>query len=128
MLDITQAKHCQHAYYAEQPTDCAWQLNGFTGTFEYTDPARVPELFRNLAVEYWGLEKYRRVDLAKLNQLLNELWEGPGSCAKISDIIWDIRIARREDLLGVRKDPLKGYVTPTIDDYVATPEDGAKSL
>lgn len=123
MLDLEKCKQRQHQYWSEDSTVGPNTLNGFAGTFNYTDPARVPELFRNLAVEYFGLERYRSVKLDRLNDLVNELWEGPGSCAKISDVIWDIRIARRVDPTAPRRDPLKGYATPTIDDYVATQAD-----
>lgn len=114
MLDLEKCKHGASQYWAEQPTDKPWLLNGFTGTFAYTDPVTVPELFRNFAVEYFNLERYRRVDLDKLNTVLNDLWEGPGSCAKISDLIWDIRINRRAGNTDV-KDALAGYDTPTVD-------------
>lgn len=117
MLDLESCKQRQHDYYASQPTDNPHTLNGFTGAFAYEDPVSVPELFRNFAVEHFNLERYRRVDLDKLNTLLNELWDGPGSCAKISDLTWDIRIARRA---GNTKDALAGYDTPTVDSQLET--------
>lgn len=120
MLDLESCKSQQHEYHAGQPTDQPWKLNGFTGVFAYEDPATVPELFRNFAVEYFNLERYRRVDLDKLNAVLNDLWDGPGSCAKISDLTWDIRIQRRQ---GNTKDALAGYATPTVDSDLAPQED-----
>lgn len=120
MLDLEHAKQSQHRYYADN--DYAYGVNNITH-FEFTDPARVPELFRNFAVEYFGLEKYRRVDLDKLNSTLNQLWTGPGGAAAVSDLIWDIRIARRAG--SSVKDALAGYDTPTVDsDLAPTVETG----
>ena len=122
MLDLHKAKQRQRDYWLSQPTDQPNSLNSFAGEFDFQDPARVPELFRNLAVEAFGLERYRSVKLDRLTELANKLWQGPGSCAEISDYIWDIRIARREDPTAARRDPLKNYATPTIDDYVHNTE------
>ena len=121
MLDLEAAKQRQHEYYANLPTD-TWGINSIE-TFAFSDSDLVPELFRNFAVEYFNLERYRRVDLDSLNATLNELWDGPGSCAKISDAIWDIRIARREG--ATVKDALAGYSTPTVDSDLVVQEDGA---
>ena len=115
MLDLDQAKTSQHNYYANLPTE-GYNVNCIR-EFAFTDTDTVPELFRNFAVEYFGLERWRRVDLDKLNATLNELWSGPGSAARISDITWDLRIARREGLES--SDALKGYETPTIDSDLA---------
>jgi len=115
MYDIIEAKQRQHDYY--NSCDYVHGINTIEH-FAFEDAGTVPELFRNFAVEYYNLERYSRVDVDKLNADLNELWDGPGSAAKISDIIWDIRIARREG--GTVKDALKGYATPTVDsDLVA---------
>jgi len=111
MLDIEQAKQRQHEYYAAN--DYAHGVNTITD-FAFEDPARVPELFRNFAVEYFGLERYRRVDLEKLNTVLNDLWQGPGTAAVISDLVWDIRIARRQGKTDVSA-VFKNLDTPTID-------------
>lgn len=118
MLDIYRAKATQHDYYAGN--DYAHGINSVE-SFNFTDPARVPELFQNLAVEAFDLERFRRVDLGKLNELCNELWDGPGSAAKISDYIWDIRIARREGRVG--RDALRGYATPTMDSELTVSEE-----
>lgn len=120
MYDIEQAKQRQHDYYLQD--DYLHGINQIT-EFNFEDPALVPELFRNFAVEYFNLERYRRVDLDELNRVLNDLWDGPGSAAKISDIIWDIRIRRREDPRSRPQDVFKGYVTPTVDSELEAQDD-----
>lgn len=111
MLDLEVASKSQHDYYANLPTD-THGINSIE-QFAFSDHNLVPELFQNFAIEYFNLERWRRCDLDELNRVLNELWEGPGSAAKISDAIWDIRRHRRAGTEP--KDSLKGYDTPTID-------------
>jgi len=96
MLDIHKAKQSQHDYYADRAENHQADSLAAITQFEFSDPARVPELFREFAVETQNLERYRRVDLDKLNAQLNELWQGPHSLVTISDIVWDHRIQRRE--------------------------------
>ena len=119
MLDLEVCKAQQHEFYSNMRSDSESYTVNAIRKFAFSDTELVPELFRNFAVEYFGLERFRRVDLDKLNATLNELWEGPGSAAKISDITWDIRIARREGREA--KDELKGYDTPTIDSELGEP-------
>lgn len=120
MLDLERCKQQQHDYYASLPTE-GYNINCIK-QFAFSDTELVPELFRNFAVEHFNLERFRRVDLDKLNSALNDMWDGPGSAAKISDYVWDCRIARR---LGVEGgvDALKGYATPTVDSELEVSED-----
>jgi len=120
MLDLHKAKQGQHDYY--NTNDYAHGVNSITH-FNFTDPACVPELFRNFAVEYFSLEKFRRVDLERLNEVLNDIWPGPGGAALISDMIWDIRINRRAG--NTTADPLKNYNTPTMDSDLAVSDQGS---
>lgn len=119
MLDLYECKAHQNEFYSTMSAeDNSYTVNAIQ-QFAFTDTELVPELFRNFAVEYFNLERFRRVDLDKLNATLNELWDGPGSAAKISDMTWDIRIARREG--SESTDALKGYDTPTIDSELSEP-------
>lgn len=111
MMDLEQAQQSQHNYYAQQ--DYAHGVNSITH-FDFQDSSTVPELFRNFAVEYFNLERYSRVDLEQLNAVLNQHWQGPGSAARISDWIWNIRIARRAGSTDA-PDQLQNYATPTVD-------------
>jgi hypothetical protein len=42
-------------------------------------------------------DKFDRVPLSAVNSIANEFWNGPGSCAFISEVIWLCRIARAND-------------------------------
>lgn len=115
MLDLEKCKYSASEFYANLSTDPEDHTVNGIKQFAFSDIALVPELFRNFAMEYFDIERYRQVDLDELNRVLNELWDGPGSAAKISDIIWDIRIARRENPTKKGRDALKGIAVPTID-------------
>ena len=122
MLDLQQCKQSNHEFYSRMPTGEDDHNVNCIQQFAFTDTELVPELFRNFAVEHFKLERFRRVDLDKLNEVLNEMWDGPGSAAAISDYTWDIRIARRagsDDTV----DALKGYATPTVDSDLAPASD-----
>lgn len=118
MLDLHQCKQSNHEFYSRMPTGEDDTNVNCIQQFAFTDTELVPELFRNFAVEHFKLERFRRVDLDKLNQVLNEMWDGPGSAAAISDYVWDCRIARREGTEDTL-DALKGYDTPTVDSDLA---------
>ena len=112
MLDLQQCKQSNHEFYSNLPTE-GYNVNCIR-QFAFSDTELVPELFRNFAVEHFKLERFRRVNLDALNTVLNDMWDGPGSAAKISDYTWDLRIARREGREDTT-DALKGYDTPTVD-------------
>ena len=96
MLDIHKAKQTQAAYFARVAESGHANSISAIEHFQFTDPARVPELFREFACETQNLERYRRVDLDLLNSTLNDLWQGPHSLVTVSNIVWDHRIQRRE--------------------------------
>ena len=122
MLDLERAQQAQNNYYSTLSTEAdSHTVNAITH-FAFSDAARVPELFRNFAMEYFNLERYSRVDLDRLNSVLNELWDGPGSAGKISDIIWEIRKNRRANVENPGQ-ALKGYVVPTVDSDLQAVED-----
>jgi hypothetical protein len=119
VLDLQRCKTQQHEFYSNMRSDSdSFTVNAIQ-QFAFSDTELVPQLFQEFAVEYFNLERFRRVNLDELNNKLNELWEGPGSAAKISDMVWDIRISRREG--KATTDALKGYETPTIDSELGEP-------
>ena len=123
MLQLEPLKQSAHNYYSQMPCgEDDFTVNSIR-QFAFSDTELVPELFRNFAVEYFKLDRFRRVDLDELNRVLNELWDGPGSAAKISDMYWDLRLARRAELEGKETDVLKGYETPTVDSNLEVESD-----
>jgi hypothetical protein len=117
MLDLVPLKEANHQFYAAMSTDPShFTINAVTGPFRFSSHSTVPQLVQALAMElYPDALKFSRIKLELVEAAINEVWEGPGSAAKVSDIIWDMRLARRADPNTTAKDVFKGLETPTID-------------
>lgn len=131
MFDYEKARQSTLAYWNNQPQDIPFYINGFAGTFAYSDHSLIPQSIQSFLLEYfWDqLAETRRnhitsISLDKINSCLNELWEGPGSMQKLVNIMYDIRKSRQSGENN-SKDVLKGYHTPTLDSnlVVDTSED-----
>lgn len=105
------------AYWDRQPTDKPYELNGFNGTWAFTDHRKVPGGLRDFIMECFPkLMRFSRVDIEKVNELMNDVWEGPGSMSKIARLHNEMRAERQRD---PDEEPVKKDKTPvpTIDDY-----------
>lgn len=102
-------------YWENQPTDQPHSLNGFKGTWAFSDHNLIPDGLRNFIMESFPkVEKFKRISLDQINALMNDVWEGPGSMPKIARLTKEMRIARQSGIDTSAKD------TPdvkTIDDY-----------
>ena len=58
-------------------------LNNFDGTFQISDHTRIAEELIPFLMVNFKTAKIRRIPLEDINNLLNEVWEGPGSMEKI---------------------------------------------
>jgi len=122
MYNYASSKASSVAYWESTPTDQPWLLNGFQGTFAYSDHSLIPQTILEFLHEYYykklgDLRKnhIKTIDLNEINDLLNEVWDGPGSMPKLVSMTHDMRIARLDIVSDDAKDPLKGYDTPTIE-------------
>lgn len=109
-------------YWSNQPTDQPWLLNGFKGTWAFSDHDLIPEIIREFLLEkfYDRLGETRKghiksIPLDEINAAMNEVWEGPGSMRKIITAMFEMRRSRLSNTVYDTKDPLKGYETPTIE-------------
>ena len=109
-------------YWSKQPTDQPWLLNGFRGTFAYSDHRRIPEALLEFLLEHFykrlgDARKHhiKSIELDEINELLNDIWDGPGSMPKIARLTQDMRMSRLDIVIDDAKDPLKNYDTPTIE-------------
>ena len=109
-------------YWSKQPTDQPWLLNGFRGTFAYSDHRRIPEALLEFLLEHFykrlgDARKHhiKSIELDEINELLNDIWDGPGSMSKIAKMTQDMRMTRLDIVIDDAKDPLKNYDTPTIE-------------
>jgi hypothetical protein len=103
-------------YWERQPTDQPHTLNGFKGTWAFSDHNLVPEALRNfIMLSFPKAEKFRRIPLGDINDLMNDVWEGPGSMVKVKALEHELRVARNRLLSG--DDTKDKSDVKTIDDY-----------
>lgn len=101
-------------YWAKQPTDQPWLLNGFNGTFAITDHNGVAEELQNYVLECFPkVERFKRIPMEDINRVLNEVWEGPGSMVKVIERTHELRAARQ----ARSNETIKLDEVKTIDDY-----------
>lgn len=115
MYNYKTAAESSVAFWQAQPTDNPGSVNGFSGTWAISDHSLIPSALQDYIAEtFYGYTRLTRIPLEDINNALNEVWEGPGSMAKITELVYEKRQARQEGR-DDEKDPLKGYDTPTVD-------------
>ena len=122
MYNYVSSKESAVAYWESTPTDQPWLLNGFQGTWAFSDYSLIPQPILEFLHEYYNKQlgdlrknHIKTIKLNEINDLLNKVWDGPGSMPKIAAMTHDIRIARLSSNSDDTTDPLKGYDTPTIE-------------
>ena len=78
--------------YLEDP----FHPNGFNGTFQFSAHELIPSVFHGFLQRYFGQYKIRRVPLEKINQVMNDVWEGPGSLEKIFRLEEELRVSGKD--------------------------------
>jgi len=100
-------------YWEQQPTDQPWLVNGFKGTWAFTDHNLIPNSLTNFIMESFPkYERFKRIPLEDINTLMNEVWEGPGSMVKIQRLLEEARSKRTTGTASQDNSDVK-----TIDDY-----------
>lgn len=102
------------SYWEKQPTDKPWLLNGFAGTWAFSDHSLIPGELNNFIMEmFHPVERIKRIPLEDINKLMNEVWEGPGSMVKLEKL-WT---EKRNERLDKRTSSKDVFEQKTIDDY-----------
>jgi hypothetical protein len=70
-------------------------VNGFRGTWNFSDHTLIPETLYGFLTRHFGQAKLRRIPLDKINQVMNELWEGPGSLEKLFRLELEMKLSGR---------------------------------
>lgn len=116
------SKNSSINYWESQPTDQPWLLNGFKGTWAISDYSLIPGEILEFLLESFRdrLGEMRRghikaIPLNEINDLLNEVWDGPGSMVKIATLTYEMRQNRHKMAPKDIADVFKGYDTPTIE-------------
>jgi hypothetical protein len=81
-LDMTKEVETKISFY-KRDIDNPMSVNGFRGTWQFSDHRLIPDVFRGFLQRHYGVMRLQRIKIEDINVLLNELWEGPGSLEKI---------------------------------------------
>jgi hypothetical protein len=95
MLDI-QGITQERIEKMNEDIDNPYRLNGFSGTFAITDHRKIPEVLLGFLQHHFGIYRLKRVSLDKINEALNEIWEGPGSLAKVLNAELEMKLAGKD--------------------------------
>lgn len=82
MLDDTKIVQEKIEFY-KRDIDNPRSVNGFRGTWKFSDHTLIPDTLFGFLQRYFGQAKLRRIPLDRINQIMNELWDGPGSLEKL---------------------------------------------
>jgi hypothetical protein len=92
MLDEAKIVEDKIEFY-KRDIDNPNSVNGFQGTWKFTDHTLIPDTLFGFITRHFGQAKLRRIPLDKINQLMNEVWEGPGSLEKLFRLELEMRQA-----------------------------------
>ena len=122
MIQVTDPTSTAFDYWDNYPQDNPHLLNGFKGTFAFSDHLLIPEPLTEFLLEFYrgGIGERRSnhikaIPLEEINDLLNEQWEGPGSMSKIVRMTYDLKANRLLENPVDSKAALKGYEAPTFE-------------
>lgn len=127
MYDWKNSAELSAKYWETVPTDNPNTINGFAGTFNFSDHSLIPQALLDFISErFYKVVRFSRIPLEDINNALNEVWEGPGSMPKLIRMTSDMREARRENI-EVDTKALDKYEVPTIDDDLTVTDLEVKS-
>lgn len=92
MLDTKKILEDKIAFY-NQPkmVDNPFHPAGFRGTWAFSDYTLIPDILHDFLKRYFGVMRLRQIPLNKINELMNEVWEGPGSLEKVFRMEQDLK-------------------------------------
>ena len=76
--------------------DNPYSVNGFNGTWAISDHRLIPETLIGFLQLYFGQARVRRVPLEQINEVMNDIWEGPGSLKKVFEAEEEMRLAGKD--------------------------------
>lgn len=82
MLDEAKMLDSRIEFY-KKDIDNPFSVNGFRGTWQFSDYNLIPSTLHGFLTRYFGIGKIKRIPLEEINKLMNEVWEGPGSLEKL---------------------------------------------
>jgi|TARA_B110000858_G_C17706845_1_gene428635 hypothetical protein len=132
MLNITDPTSITFKFWDNYPQDNPHLLNGFTGTFAFSDHSLIPEELTEFFLEYFykkikeGRNKrhIEQIDLGVLNDLINELWDGPGSMSKIVRMKYKLKANRSLETPLPPAEAIEKEYTELVDAVSAEKDNG----
>jgi hypothetical protein len=113
MLDLNAILESRIEYY-EKDIGKVGTVNNFDGTFQISEHTRIPEIFLEFLMYSFKTARLRRVPIEDINELLNEVWEGPGSIEKILRLTYDLRESVTN--IGPLETPKKKSIIDDVED------------
>ena len=84
MYDYVSAFNDKIAFYNQpQYLDDPYHPAGFKGTWAFSNHSTIPEIFHGFLQRHFGQYRIRRIPIKDINEIMNEVWDGPGSLEKI---------------------------------------------
>ena len=87
-------------FWLDRDVDLPYTINGFNGTWAFSDHSLVPDTLHNFLLEYFHAQteknvfRIRAIPLEDINRVMNELWEGPGSMVKLTKLANEMKATR----------------------------------
>lgn len=105
-------------YWRKQPIDNPSTLNGFAGTWNFSDHRYIPQpILAFLEEYYFGVARLQRVPIEEINELMNQVWQGPGSMPMLVERTYELANLRRQSSTVDSEAVLKDIAVRTIDEY-----------
>lgn len=104
--------------FYKKDIDDRFKVNGFRGTWAFSDHNLIPQIFNGFLQRHFGVMRIKRIKLEDINNLLNELWEGPGSLEKILRLEYEMKLAGKDikmtasDLAKIKKEDIEDDPLP----------------
>jgi len=95
MFDINKAVDAKVDFYSRD-RDIPWSVNGFKGTWQFTEHDTIPDTLHEFLMLSFSVGNIRLVPIDKINKLMNDVWEGPGSLEKLFRMNVEMRKAGKE--------------------------------
>ena len=113
------------AQFYEKDIDNPHTVNGFKGTWQFSDHQLIPDVLHDFIQRYFGVYRIRRIPLEDINSVMNEVWEGPGSLEKVFRMAQEMRGTRdveftRADIAAIKakraedEEDNEGLVLPNL--------------
>jgi hypothetical protein len=96
VLDLAELLDHKREFYSQDTSqDNPNTLAGFSGEWAIRDHSLIPQALLDYLTERFNTQKLSRVSIDDINSALNELWEGPGSMAKLAAAQQELHRARQ---------------------------------